>query len=48
MSLLDTDQMSALEWGSGAAGQRLLTRLNTLPANEAATTIITCEEQTRG
>lgn len=48
MFLLDTDHMSALEWGSGAAGQRLLARLNTLPANAAATTIITFEEQTRG
>ncbi len=48
MFLLDTDHMSALEWGSGAAGQRLLARLNPLPANAAATTIITFEEQTRG
>lgn len=46
--VLDTDHMSVLEWGSGAAGQRLLARLNTLPASEAATTIITFEEQTRG
>ncbi len=28
MFLLDTDHMSALEWGSGAAGQRLIARLD--------------------
>ncbi|MGH9840548.1 MAG: type II toxin-antitoxin system VapC family toxin [Blastocatellia bacterium] len=48
MYVLDTDHMSALEWGSGAAGQRLITRLNKLSEGEAATTIITFEEQTRG
>jgi tRNA(fMet)-specific endonuclease VapC len=48
MFVLDTDHMSALEWGSGAAGQRLITRLNKLSASEAVTTIITFEEQTRG
>ena len=48
MFVLDTDHMSALEWGSGTAGQRLVARLDTLPADEAATTIITFEEQTRG
>jgi tRNA(fMet)-specific endonuclease VapC len=46
--VLDTDHTSALEWGSGGAGQRLMVRLNTLPLGEAATTIITFEEQTRG
>jgi len=46
--VLDTDHMSALEWGSGAVGQRLLARLNALPEGDAATTIITFEEQTRG
>jgi len=48
MFVLDTDHMSALEWGSGVAGQRLIARLNKLSAGEAATTIITFEEQTRG
>ena len=48
MFILDTDHMSALEWGSGAVGQRLLARLDTLTVGEAATTIITFEEQTRG
>lgn len=48
MFVFDTDHMSALEWGSGAAGQRLLARLDALSPGEAATTIITFEEQTRG
>jgi len=48
MFVLDTDHMSALEWGSGAAGQRLIARLNKLTIGEAATTIITYEEQMRG
>jgi tRNA(fMet)-specific endonuclease VapC len=48
MYVLDTDHMSALEWGSGAAGQRLIGRLDTLLPGEAATTVITFEEQTRG
>lgn len=48
MYVLDTDHMSALEWGSGTAGQRLIARLDKLPIGEAATTIITFEEQTRG
>jgi tRNA(fMet)-specific endonuclease VapC len=46
--VLDTDHMSALEWGSGGGGRRLIARLNTLPVGEAATTIITFEEQARG
>ena len=46
--VLDTDHMSALEWGSAGVGQRLIARLNNLPVGEAATTIITFEEQTRG
>ena len=46
--VLDTDHMSVLEWGSGGLGQRLIARLNSLPVGEAATTIITFEEQTRG
>jgi len=48
MFLLDTDHMSALEWGSGAAGQRLIARLDKLSEGTAATTIITFEEQMRG
>jgi len=46
--VLDTDHMSALEWGSSGVGERLITRLNTLSVGEAATTIVTFEEQTRG
>jgi len=46
--VLDTDHTSALEWGSGGAGQRLMARLNTLPVAHAATIIINFEEQTRG
>jgi tRNA(fMet)-specific endonuclease VapC len=48
MYVLDTDHMSSLEWGSGLAGQRLIARMNKLSESEAATTIITFEEQTRG
>ena len=48
MFLLDTDHMSALEWGSGGAGQRFIARLDKLSAGAAATTIITFEEQMRG
>ena len=48
MFILDTDHMSALEWGSGAVGQRLIARLDALRVGEAATTIVTFEEQTRG
>ena len=46
--VLDTDHMSALEWGSSGVGERLITRLNTLPVGKVATTIVTFEEQTRG
>ena len=46
--VLDTDHMSALEWGSAGKGQRLIARLNNLRVGEAATTIITFEEQARG
>ncbi|HKQ77075.1 MAG TPA: type II toxin-antitoxin system VapC family toxin [Blastocatellia bacterium] len=48
MFILDTDHISLLEWGSGAVGQRLHQRIRSLPENEAVTTIITFEEQTRG
>lgn len=48
MFILDTDHLSLLEWGSGAAGQSLRQRILRLPENEVVTTIITFEEQTRG
>ena len=48
MFILDTDHLSLLEWGSGAAGQSLRQRILRLPEDEVVTTIITFEEQTRG
>jgi len=48
MFILDTDHFSLLEWGSGATGQRLHDCIRALPEDEAVTTIITFEEQTRG
>jgi len=47
MVLLDSDHMSLLQRG-GAEGDRIRERLNKLPPNEAATTIVNYEEQTRG
>jgi len=47
MVLLDTDHLSLLERG-GAASLHLQSRLDQLPADEIATTIITYEEQMRG
>jgi len=48
MFVMDTDHVSLLEWGSGAVGQRLHERIQALPENEVATTIISFGEQTRG
>jgi tRNA(fMet)-specific endonuclease VapC len=45
--LLDTDHMSLLDRG-GEVGETLRTRLRTVPPDDAATTIISYEEQTRG
>jgi tRNA(fMet)-specific endonuclease VapC len=45
--LLDTDHMSLLERG-GAPGEALRVRLQAVPPDDAATTIISYEEQTRG
>ena len=47
MYLLDTDHMSLLERG-GAEGETLRIRLRSIPPDDAATTIISYEEQTRG
>src|SRR5262245_47762529 len=47
MRLLDTDHLSVLERG-GAGALPLQMRLEQLPADEIATTIITYEEQMRG
>jgi tRNA(fMet)-specific endonuclease VapC len=45
--LLDTDHMSLLDRG-GTEGETLRSRLRTVPPDDAATTIISYEEQTRG
>jgi tRNA(fMet)-specific endonuclease VapC len=47
MYLLDTDHLSLLERG-GAASLSLQRRLEQIPAEEIATTVITYEEQMRG
>jgi tRNA(fMet)-specific endonuclease VapC len=47
MYLLDTDHLSLLERG-GAASLAMQRRLEQIPADEIATTIITYEEQMRG
>lgn len=47
MYLLDTDHLSVLERG-GAEAERLRRRLQTVPPNEVAATVVSYEEQTRG
>jgi tRNA(fMet)-specific endonuclease VapC len=47
MVILDTDHLSVLEWESPEA-ERLRARLKGLSPDEAAATIISFEEQTRG
>lgn len=48
MVVLDTDHISLLDHGASDAARRLQMRLDDLPAGEAAVTIISFEEQTRG
>lgn len=48
MVFLDTDHVTLLEQGASPAGSRLRERLTALPPSDAATTILTYEEQTRG
>jgi tRNA(fMet)-specific endonuclease VapC len=48
MVVLDTDHLSLLEWKSSAQTQRLQARLDQIPAEETATTILSFEEQMRG
>jgi hypothetical protein len=48
MIVLDTDHVSFLERASSPEGQRLRARLNAPDVGEAATTIISYEEQLRG
>ncbi len=47
MLVLDTDHMSLLEWG-GEDSAALRERLADIPPDQAATTIISYEEQVRG
>jgi tRNA(fMet)-specific endonuclease VapC len=47
MYLLDTDHLSVLERG-GAEAARLRRRLQTVPPDEVAATVVSYEEQTRG
>ena len=48
MVVLDTDHISLLERGNSRDAERLRSRPSAVPPDEAATTIITYEEQTRG
>jgi len=47
MYLLDTDHLSVLERG-GTESQRLRRRLQAVPPDEVAATVVSYEEQTRG
>jgi tRNA(fMet)-specific endonuclease VapC len=47
MYLLDTDHLSVLERG-GAVAERLRRRLQVVPPDEVAATVVSYEEQTRG
>lgn len=46
--LLDTDHLSVLQWGEQPACDRLLARLDELPADDMATSIISFHEQVQG
>jgi tRNA(fMet)-specific endonuclease VapC len=48
MVILDTDHMTMLEWTMRPETERLRNRLNQLPVEQVATTIISYEEQMRG
>jgi tRNA(fMet)-specific endonuclease VapC len=48
MVVLDTDHVSFLEIAGNPEGKRLRTRLNAIAKEEAATTVISYEEQLRG
>ena len=48
MFILDTDCFSLLDFPNGVPSQRLRARLETIPADDVVTTIVTYEEQTRG
>ena len=46
--LLDTDHLSVLQWEEHPACDRLLARLDELPADDIATTIVSFHEQAQG
>jgi tRNA(fMet)-specific endonuclease VapC len=46
--ILDTDHLSVLQWQEEPACSRLLGRLDRLPADDIATTIISFQEQAQG
>lgn len=46
--LLDTDHLSVLQWEEQPACQRLLTRLDQLPPDDIATSIVSFHEQVQG
>lgn len=46
--LLDTDHLSVLQWHEQPACDRLLARLDRLPADDIATTIVSFQEQVQG
>jgi tRNA(fMet)-specific endonuclease VapC len=46
--ILDTDHLPVLQWREQPACSRLLKRLEHLPADNVATTIISFQEQVQG
>jgi tRNA(fMet)-specific endonuclease VapC len=46
--VLDTDHLSVLQWREEPACSRLLARLQQLPADDVATTILSFQEQVQG
>lgn len=46
--LLDTDHLSVLQWQEQPACDRLLARLDLLPADDVATSIVSFQEQVQG
>ena len=46
--LLDTDHLSVLQWQEQPACDRLLARLDQLPADDVATSIVSFQEQVQG
>jgi tRNA(fMet)-specific endonuclease VapC len=46
--VLDTDHLSVLQWQEQPAADRLLARLDRLPPDDIATTIVSFQEQVEG